>query len=117
MECRIEKAYMTYIIRDHDKQNLMIESNFYLVNEKIKRIRDIIKYNMFDQYYNMGDLIKNDMRSVNIAKKAMQNLGITPDIKPIRGGTDGSKITYMGLMCPNFVGGENFHGQYEFACF
>lgn len=72
---------------------------------------------MFDQYYNMGDLIKNDMRSVNIAKKAMQNLGITPDIKPIRGGTDGSKITYMGLMCPNlFVGGENFHGQYEFAC-
>lgn len=119
MECRIEKAYMTYIIRDHDKQKFNDRKQFCIsVYEKIKKeYGDIIKYNMFDQYYNMGDLIKNDMRSVNIAKKAMQNLGITPDIKPIRGGTDGSKITYMGLMCPNlFVGGENFHGQYEFAC-
>lgn len=62
-------------------------------------------------------MIKNDMRSVNIAKEAMLNVGVTPNIIPIRGGTDGSKISYMGLMTPNiFVGGENFHGEYEFSC-
>ena len=72
---------------------------------------------MFDQYYNMGDIISTDMRSVDLAKKAMENLGIKPIIEPIRGGTDGSKISFMGLPTPNiFVGGENFHGEYEFAC-
>ncbi len=119
MEGRIEKTTMTYIIRDHDKEKFEARKQFTVdVANKIKeKYGDIIKYNLFDQYYNMGDLIKNDMRSVNIAKQAMKNLGITPDIKAIRGGTDGSKITFMGLMCPNlFVGGENFHGQYEFAC-
>lgn len=116
IEGRIEKAKITYIIRDHDKKKFEERKQFCVsVYEKIKeKYGDIITYNMFDQYYNMGDLIKNDMRSVNIAKKAMENLGIKVDVKPIRGGTDGSKITYMGLMCPNlFVGGENFHGQYE----
>lgn len=116
IEGRIEKAKLTYIIRDHDKKKFEERKQFCVsVYEKIKeKYGDIITYNMFDQYYNMGDLIKNDMRSVNIAKKAMENLGIKVDVKPIRGGTDGSKITYMGLMCPNlFVGGENFHGQYE----
>lgn len=119
MECRIEQANMTYIIRDHDRAKFEARKQFCVdVANKIKeKYGDIITYNMFDQYYNMGDLIKNDMRSVNIAKKAMENVGVHPDVKPIRGGTDGSKITYMGLMCPNlFVGGENFHGQYEFAC-
>ena len=119
IEGRIEKTTMTYIIRDHDKEKFENRKNFCVdIASKIKeKYGNIISYNMFDQYYNMGDLIKNDMRSVNIAKKAMENLNIKVDIKPIRGGTDGSKITYMGLMCPNlFVGGENFHGQYEFAC-
>ncbi|WP_156286592.1 peptidase T [Oceanivirga salmonicida] len=119
MEGRIEKTTMTYIIRDHDKKIFEQRKAFCVevANKIKKKYGNIITYNMFDQYYNMGDLIKNDMRSVELAKKAMENLNIKPDIKPIRGGTDGSKITFMGLMCPNlFVGGENFHGQYEIAC-
>lgn len=119
METRIEEANMTYIIRDHDKKKFEARKQFCVdIARKIEeKYGKVIQYNLFDQYYNMGDLIKNDMRSVNIAKKAMENLKIDVDVKPIRGGTDGSKITYMGLMCPNlFVGGENFHGQYEIAC-
>ncbi|WP_277285030.1 peptidase T [Sneathia sanguinegens] len=119
MEARIEEANMTYIIRDHDKKKFEARKQFCVdIARKIEeKYGKVIQYNLFDQYYNMGDLIKNDMRSVNIAKKAMENLKIAVDVKPIRGGTDGSKITYMGLMCPNlFVGGENFHGQYEIAC-
>ena len=119
MEARIEEANMTYIIRDHDKKKFEARKQFCVdIAKKIEqKYGKVIQYNLFDQYYNMGDLIKNDMRSVNIAKKAMENLKIAVDVKPIRGGTDGSKITYMGLMCPNlFVGGENFHGQYEIAC-
>lgn len=119
METRIEEANMTYIIRDHDKKKFEARKQFCVdIARKIEqKYGKVIQYNLFDQYYNMGDLIKNDMRSVNIAKKAMENLKIAVNVKPIRGGTDGSKITYMGLMCPNlFVGGENFHGQYEIAC-
>lgn len=119
IEGRIEKTTMTYIIRDHDKTKFEKRKKFCVnIAEKIqKEYGNIIKYNLFDQYYNMGDLIKNDMRSVDIAKCAMENLNIPVKVQPIRGGTDGSKITYMGLMCPNlFVGGENFHGQYEIAC-
>lgn len=119
MECRIEKANLTYIIRDHDKAKFEKRKQFTVdvANKINEKYGNILKYNLFDQYYNMGDLIKNDMRSVDIAKKAMENLSVPVKVKAIRGGTDGSKITYMGLMCPNlFVGGENFHGQYEIAC-
>ena len=64
----------------------------------------------------MADIIKNDPRSVDIATKAMENLGITVNKDPIRGGTDGSKISFMGLPTPNiFAGGENFHGRFEFV--
>ena len=71
---------------------------------------------MKDQYYNMGEIIKDHMYVVDIAKEAMENVGITPLIKAIRGGTDGSKISFMGLPTPNiFAGGENFHGKYEFV--
>ena len=64
----------------------------------------------------MGEIIKDHMNVVEIAKKAMENLGIKPVIEPIRGGTDGSKISFMGLPTPNiFAGGENFHGKYEFV--
>ena len=119
IEGSVEKAVLKYIIRDHDREKFEARKDFAVsVAKKINEIYgNIVEYDLFDQYYNMGDLIKKDMRSVNIAKEAMESLNIEPDIKPIRGGTDGSKITYMGLMCPNiFVGGENFHGQYEFAC-
>jgi len=70
---------------------------------------------MNDQYYNMGDIISKDMRPVELAKQAMINLQIEPVIQPIRGGTDGSKISFMGIPTPNlFTGGENFHGKFEF---
>ena len=69
-----------------------------------------------DQYYNMGEIIKEHMHIIEIAEEAMKNLKIQPIIKPIRGGTDGSKISFMGLPTPNiFAGGENFHGKYEFV--
>lgn len=116
---RIEKSTLSYIIRDHNRE--LFENRKKLAVEIADKINEkygnVVKYNMFDQYYNMGDVISKDMTSVEIAKKAMENLGIKPLIHPIRGGTDGSKISFMGLPTPNiFVGGENFHGQYEFAC-
>lgn len=119
MNARIEEATMTYIIRDFDKENFEKRKDFC---EKVaKRINekygDVVEYEMFDQYYNMGDIIKKDKKPVDIAEKAMKNVDVTPIIIPIRGGTDGSKISYMGIPTPNiFVGGENFHGQYEFSC-
>lgn len=119
MKSRIEEATLTYIIRDFDKENfakrkLFCEEVAKKINEKYG---DVVEYDMFDQYYNMGDVIAEDKRSVNKAELAMRNLGIEPIIIPIRGGTDGSKISYMGIPTPNiFVGGENFHGQYEFSC-
>lgn len=119
LSARIEEATLTYIIRDFDKENFEKRKEFCIkVAEEIKeKYGNIIEYNLFDQYYNMGDVIKNDMRSVELAKNAMENLGIEAKIIPIRGGTDGSKISFMGLPTPNiFVGGENFHGEYEFSC-
>lgn len=119
MKSRIEEATLTYIIRDFDKENfakrkLFCEEVAKKINEKYG---NVVEYDMFDQYYNMGDVIAEDKRSVNKAELAMRNLGIEPIIIPIRGGTDGSKISYMGIPTPNiFVGGENFHGQYEFSC-
>ncbi|OTP34142.1 peptidase T, partial [Enterococcus sp. 6C8_DIV0013] len=77
--------------------------------------RPRIQIELKDQYYNMKEIIEKDMTSVDVAIKAMKNLGIEPIITPFRGGTDGSKISFMGLPTPNiFTGGENFHGQYEF---
>nr|WP_196761271.1 peptidase T [Streptobacillus moniliformis] len=119
VESRIEMATLTYIIRDFDKQKfierkLFCEEVARKINEKYG---EILTYNMFDQYYNMGDIIKDNMECVHLAEQAMKNLDIKPKIIPIRGGTDGSKISYMGLPTPNiFVGGENFHGEFEFAC-
>lgn len=70
---------------------------------------------MNDQYYNMREKIEPVKEIVDIAYKAMKNLDIEPVVKPIRGGTDGSQLSYMGLPCPNiFTGGENFHGKYEY---
>lgn len=114
----IGHAELSYIIRDHDQQRFQ-ERKDYLVsiiqqlNQQFKEPR--ISYKLYDQYYNMGDLIRQNPTCVNIARQAMLNLGIQPIEEPFRGGTDGSKITYKGILTPNlFTGGENFHGQYEF---
>lgn len=116
----VEETKLDYIIRDHDRK-LFEDKKIYIkklvetVNKSLDKER--ISLNMYDEYYNMGEVIEKDFRSVEYAKEAMSNLGITPIIKAIRGGTDGSKISFMGIPTPNlFTGGENYHGRYEFAC-
>lgn len=115
----VEEAKMAYIIRDHDRElfikrkqlmkDIALRLNAPFEEERVKVI-------MHDSYYNMRDVIEKDMRPVELADQAMRNLDIEPDVKPIRGGTDGSKISFMGLPTPNiFAGGENFHGRYEFV--
>lgn len=114
-----EQAQLSYIIRDHDRAKFeerksTIEEIAKEINETLDsdRIQVVLK----DQYYNMGEIIEKDMRPIELAKEAMEFLNIEPVIEPIRGGTDGSKISFMGLPTPNiFAGGENFHGRYEFV--
>ena len=114
-----EKAELSYILRDHDREKFEAKKKFAAnvakkINEKYGK--ELVSVEIKDQYYNMGEIIKDHMNVVEIAKKAMENLGIKPVIEPIRGGTDGSKISFMGLPTPNiFAGGENFHGKYEFV--
>jgi len=114
-----ESATLRYIVRDHDrtifetrKQKLMdIAATF---NQKFGE--DRISVTLNDQYYNMGEVLKNDMKSVELAEEAMKKLNIKPIIEPVRGGTDGSKITFLGLPTPNiFAGGENMHGRFEYV--
>ena len=77
---------------------------------------DRVTLNLTDQYYNMKEVIEKDMTPITIAKAVMEDLGITPIIEPIRGGTDGSKISFMGIPTPNiFAGGENMHGRFEYV--
>ncbi|CAM4416799.1 peptidase T [Bacillus subtilis] len=114
----VEETKLHYIIRDFDKEN------FQNRKETMKRAveelqneygQDLILLDMNDQYYNMREKIEPVIEIVNIAKQAMENLGIEPKISPIRGGTDGSQLSYMGLPTPNiFTGGENFHGKFEY---
>lgn len=119
LKSTIDAAEMVYIIRDHDRTKFNEKKQLILdiaarMNEKYKVER--VKVDMHDSYYNMGEVIEKDMTPVDLAKEAMKNLQITPDIHPIRGGTDGSKISFMGIPTPNlFTGGENYHGRYEFA--
>ena len=119
VEASCEDGQVIYIIRDHDREKFNAKKKFVegiakKINEKYPK--KVVELEMKDQYYNMGEIIKDHMYVVDIAKEAMENVGVTPLIKAIRGGTDGSKISFMGLPTPNiFAGGENFHGKYEFV--
>ncbi|MTD38032.1 peptidase T [Erwinia sp. CPCC 100877] len=114
-----EEAQMTYIIRDHDRQKFaerkaLITQIQATLNQRFDQER--VQVNLFDQYYNMGEIIEKDMSIIEIAKQAMLELKIEPLIEPVRGGTDGSKISYLGIPTPNiFAGGENMHGRFEFV--
>ena len=115
----VEQTKLYYIIRDHDRENFnkrkaTIEN---IVNDLRKKYgADNIQLELKDQYYNMREKIEPVKEIVEIAQQAMENLDIKPIIQPIRGGTDGSQLSFMGLPTPNiFTGGENFHGKYEFA--
>lgn len=118
MAGEVEEAKLSYILRDHDLQKLqekkaVMESAAKFLNEKYGqgRVEVIIK----DSYFNMKKHIEPCMYIVERAKKAMETVGITPKIVPIRGGTDGARLSYEGLPCPNlFTGGENFHGRFEY---
>ena len=115
----IEQAELSYIIRDHDREKFEAKKQFML--DAAKQIQaqygqNALSIEIEDQYYNMGEKISEVMEIVEIAKDAMTKLGITPNVDPIRGGTDGSQLSYMGLPTPNiFAGGENMHGKFEFV--
>lgn len=115
----IGQAEMTYIIRDHDHEVFEARKQaLYTIVEEINATLDRprIAITMHDQYYNMRDIIDKDPRAVDVALEAIRAVGLEPIVSPFRGGTDGSKISYMGIPTPNiFTGGENFHGQYEFV--
>lgn len=115
----VEEAELEYIVRDHDHEKFGERKSMILdIAEKLNKEfnEERIQIEMNDQYYNMREIIEKDMRSVEIAEKAMKELEIQPILEAIRGGTDGSKISFMGLPTPNlFAGGENFHGRYEFV--
>lgn len=114
----VEKTSLYYIIRDFDKDafHARKENLTQIVNElKATYGKENILLELKDQYYNMKDKIEPVKHIVDIAYKAMENLDIKPIVKPIRGGTDGSQLSYMGLPTPNiFTGGENFHGKFEY---
>ena len=115
----VEEAEAEYIIRDHsrDKFNQRKQLAETIARELNERYAiNPITIELHDQYYNMAEIIEQDMRPVDLAQNAMLALDIKPIIEPIRGGTDGSKISFMGLPTPNiFAGGENFHGRYEYV--
>lgn len=114
----VEKTKLYYIIRDHDRRKFNDKKTY--LEQLAKSFGDkygenSVSLEMKDQYYNMGEKIEPVKEIVDIAYQAMKNLEIDPLVKPIRGGTDGSQLSFMGLPTPNiFTGGENFHGKYEY---
>jgi tripeptide aminopeptidase len=119
MNGAVEKSELHYIIRDHDKGHFEARKEVMhkLVNALNEQYdRKAVSIEIKNQYFNMREKVEPVMHIVDVAEQAMKDLGITPLIKPIRGGTDGSQLSYMGLPCPNiFAGGHNFHGPYEYV--
>ncbi|MEO9569886.1 MAG: peptidase T [Polaribacter sp.] len=119
MNGNVENTVLEYIIRDHDLElfkgrKQLIQQTAINLNKKYNQ--EIIKVEIKDQYFNMKEKITPVMHIVDIAEEVMKDLGITPLIKAIRGGTDGSQLSYKGLPCPNiFAGGHNFHGRFEYV--
>ena len=109
---------MDYIIRDFDKDNFdnrknTISTIVEAINQKYGDNTAIL--NIYDEYYNMAEILNDRQDVIDIAVSAIKKAGVEPLIEPIRGGTDGARLSFMGLPCPNiFTGGHNFHGPYEF---
>lgn len=113
----IEEASLTYIIRDHDRK--LFEDRKQLLQSFVDQMNRLHPNSttlaVRDQYYNMREVVEPKKYIVDLAYKAMESVGVVPEVKPIRGGTDGARLSFMGLPCPNiFAGGLNFHGRYEF---
>ena len=119
LEGKVEETVLNYIIRDHDKGHFearkeMMQNLCDELNSQYER--EVVVLDIKDQYFNMREQVEPVMHIVDIAEEAMKQVGVTPIIKPIRGGTDGAQLSYMGLPCPNiFAGGHNFHGRYEYV--
>ena len=115
----VEETVLEYIIRDHDKEHFEARKEVMqkLTDELNQQYqREVVTIDIKDQYFNMKEKVEPVMHIVDIAEEAMKQLDIKPLIKAIRGGTDGSQLSYMGLPCPNiFAGGHNFHGRYEYV--
>ena len=115
----VDQAEVSYIIRDHDKQ--IFEKRLAYMNEVADKMNAIygegvVTVEVKRQYANMREKVEPMMHIIELARKAMEEAGVTPQIKPIRGGTDGAQLSFMGLPCPNmFAGGINFHSRYEFV--
>ncbi|MCO6528169.1 MAG: peptidase T [Lactobacillus sp.] len=115
----VDNAHMDYIIRDFEREGLeerkaLVKSLVHKMNEAFGTER--IKLKMWDQYYNMADELAKRMDIINLAREAYRSEGLSINEDPVRGGTDGSQLTYMGLPCPNiFAGQENMHGRYEYT--
>lgn len=114
-----ERAQLSYIIRDHDREKF--ECKKILFKEVADKLSEkygvgVVECTVRDSYYNMKEIIEENMHTVERAKAAMLALGVTPRTVPIRGGTDGARLSFMGLPCPNLsTGGENFHSRFEFV--
>jgi len=118
VEGTVEKSRIRYLVRDHDmakfrQKKAMLQDVSDRLNKKYGD--DRVKTDIKDQYYNMREKIIDHYHIIDLAEKAMIQAGVKPLIKPVRGGTDGARLSYMGLPCPNiFTGGHNFHGRYEY---
>lgn len=113
----VEEANLSFIIRDHDRakfeeRKMIMENSVAALNQKYG---NRLSLELKDQYYNMREKVEPVMHIIDYASRAMEELGVKPHVRPIRGGTDGARLSFMGLPCPNiFAGGLNFHGRYEF---
>ena len=118
MQGNVEHASLSYIIRDHDRERF--EDRKRLIQNAVQQMNErygegTVTAEVKDQYYNMKEKIDPQMLVIDLVLKAMQECGVAPKVKPIRGGTDGAQLSFKGLPCPNiFAGGVNFHGPYEF---
>ena len=119
IESHVEQAKMSYIIRDHDRD--IFEDRKHFIQQCVDQMNEkygegTVTCEVKDQYYNMKEKIDPQMHVIDLVLHAMQDCGVAPKVKPIRGGTDGAQLSFKGLPCPNiFAGGVNFHGPYEFV--
>ena len=117
MEGNVECAKLPYIIRDHSKESyearkMLMENIAKQMNEKYGA--GTVELEVKDQYYNMKEMVEPHMYLIDYAKEAAREVGLNPEVVPIRGGTDGARLSFMGLPCPNLgTGGAGFHGPYE----
>lgn len=118
MHGAVEEASMLYIIRDHDLQKFEQKKAIFKEIERFLNVKygeGTVEVNLTDSYFNMREKVLPHFHLIENAMTAMKNLGIEPLVVPVRGGTDGARLSYMGLPCPNLcTGGHNFHGKHEY---